>query len=77
LIVRENLGENAIVGGSTADKAGLKEYDIILELDGKKISEENPLADILQECEIGKEVNLKILREKKEIKLKAKLEERK
>jgi len=77
LIVRESLGENAIVDGSTADKAGLKEYDIILEIEGKKITEENPLADILQECKIGEEVNLKILREKKEIKTKAKLEERK
>jgi len=77
LIVRESLGEKAIVKNSAADKAGLKEYDIILELNGEKISEENPLADILQRYKIGDEVSLKILREGKEINVKIKLEEKK
>lgn len=77
LVVRENLGESAIVKGSPAEKAGLKEYDIILECSGKKISEENPLADALQQHEIDDEVALKILREGKEIILKIKLEEKK
>jgi serine protease Do len=77
LIVRENLGESAIIKDSAADKAGLKEYDIILEINGEKISEENPLADILQKYKIGEEISLKILREKKEVNLKMKLEEKK
>jgi len=77
LIVRENLGESAIVKGSAADKAGLKEYDIILEMAGEKISEENPLADVLQKHKIGEEISLKVLREGKEINLKLKLEEKK
>jgi len=77
LIVRESLGESAVLKGSAADKAGLKEYDIILEMDGKKISEEAPLADILQQHKIGDEILLKILREEKEINLKVKLEEKK
>jgi serine protease Do len=77
LIVRESLGEKAIVKNSAADKASLKEYDIILELNGEKISEENPLADILQRYKIGDEVSLKILREGKEMNVKIKLEEKK
>ena len=77
LIVRESLGEKAIVKNSAADKAGLKEYDIILELNGEKISEENPLADILQRYKIGDEVSLKILREGKEMNVKIELEEKK
>jgi len=77
LIVRENLGEKAIVKNSAADKTGLKEYDIILELNGEKINEENPLTDILQKYKIGEEVSLKILREGKEMSLKLKLEEKK
>ena len=77
LIVRENLGEKAIVKNSAADKAGLKEYDIILELNGEKINEENPLTDILQKYKIGEEVSLKILREGKEMNAKLKLEEKK
>jgi serine protease Do len=77
LIVRESLGEPPVVKGSAADKAGLKEYDIILEVDGKKITIDNPLADILEEKEIGNEISLKVLREKKEVNLKVKLEEKK
>ena len=77
LIVRESLGESALVKGSAADKAGLKEYDIILESSGEKITQENPLADLLQKFKIGDEISLKVLREGKEINLKVKLEEKK
>jgi serine protease Do len=77
LIVRESLGEEAVVKGSAADKAGLKEYDIILEVDGEKITEDNPLADVLAKQKIGEEISLKVLREGKEIILKVKLEEKK
>ncbi len=77
LITRETLGEAAIVAGGAAEKAGLKEFDIILECQGEKITEENPLSCILQKCEISQEISLKILRNKKEITIKAKLEEKK
>ena len=77
LIVRETLGESAVVKGSAADKAGLKEYDLILECQGEKITEKNPLANILQKFKIGDEISLKVLRESKEITLKVKLEEKK
>jgi len=77
LIVRETLGEPAVVKGSAADKAGLREFDIILEAKSKKITAENSLSDILQKCQIGEEIKLKILREKKKIILKIKLGEKK
>jgi serine protease Do len=77
LIVRETLGESAVVKDSAADKAGLKEFDIILECNGEKINEKNPLANLLQKLGIGQEISLKILRDKKEIILKLKLEEKK
>jgi S1-C subfamily serine protease len=77
LIVRETLGESAIVKGSAAEKSGLKEFDIILECNGEKITEKNPLSHILQKFKIGDEITLKILRNKKEIILKVKLEEKK
>jgi len=76
LIVREVLGERAVIKGSTAEKAGLKEYDIILEINGEKINEKNPLANLLQKYKIGEEISLKILREGKEKNLKLKLEEK-
>jgi len=77
LIVRETLGESAVVKGSAAEKAGLKEFDIILEAKGEKITTENPLSSILQKCQIGEEIELKILRDKKEKIVKVKLGEKK
>ena len=77
LIIRERLGETAVVKNSTADKAGIKEFDIILEIGGEKITEKNPLANILQKFGIGEKIDFKILRERKEIMLKVKLEEKK
>ena len=77
LIIRETLGGEAVVKGSAAAQAGLKEYDIILEVDGEKITEENPLAEILARKKIGDEIKMNVLREGKKITLKTKLEERK
>ena len=76
LIVRERLGEDAVVRESAAGRAGLTEYDIILELNGEKITEKDPLANLLQKYKIGEEVSLKILRQGKEIIVKLKLEEK-
>jgi len=76
LVVREALGESPVVTGSAADKAGVKEWDIILECNGQKISTKNPLANILQKCKIGEQTVLKVLRDKKEVTLKVKLEEK-
>jgi serine protease Do len=77
LIIRETLGEEAVVRGSAADKAGLREYDIVLEINGEKVTEENPLADILAKHKIGDEIEMKVLRNDKKINLKTKLEEKK
>jgi serine protease Do len=77
LIVRESLGEDAVVKTSAAGKAGLREYDIILELNGEKISEKDPLANLLQKYKINQEITLRVLREGKEINVKLKLDEKK
>jgi serine protease Do len=76
LVVREALGEPPVIKGSSADRAGIKEWDIILECNGEKISTKNPLANILQKCKIGEQTTLKVLRDKKELTLKVKLEEK-
>ncbi len=77
LIIRETLGEEPVVKNSAADKAGLKEYDIILEINGEKITEDNPLAEILNKHEVGDEIEMTVLREGKKIVLKTILEEKK
>lgn len=71
----ETTNEPAVVPGSAADKAGLKENDIILEVDGKKITEQNPLYKIIREYNTGDEVQMKVLRDGKEINIKVKLGE--
>lgn len=76
LIMRETLGDTAVIRGSSAEKAGLREFDIILEAAGKKITPEFTLQDVLQEHTIGDEISLKVLREKKERTMKVKLEEK-
>ena len=55
-------GESAITPGSAAEEAGLKEGDIVLEFDNKKITTENSLAKIIMEYSPGNKVILKILR---------------
>jgi len=76
LVVRELLGESPVIKGTAADRAGIKEFDIILECNNEKITEKNPLGHILQKCKIGSETSFKVLREGKELMLKAKLEEK-
>lgn len=76
LVVRELLGEPPVLKGSAAEKAGIKEFDIIIECNGQKITVKNPLANILQKCKIGQEVSLKALRDGQELILKATLEEK-
>jgi len=78
LVISEPIpGGEAVVPGGAAQKAGLKDGDVILEIKNEKITQKNPLEDILQRCKIGQEVSLKVLRKGKEIMCKAVLEERK
>jgi serine protease Do len=55
-----SVGEN-----SPADKAGLKAADIILEFDGKKIDTMRKLPKVVANTKVGKNVKLKIWRNKK------------
>jgi serine protease Do len=66
LILKGASGEVAVTSGSAADKAGLKEGDIILEFNGEKITRDNSLAKIISEYNPGDKITLKILRDKEE-----------
>jgi serine protease Do len=64
-------GKNpAIVSGSPAERAGLKKGDIILEINGQKITEDNTLGSIISRFSPGDIIDLKILRDGKELNLK-------
>ena len=52
---------------SPAEKEGIKAGDIILEFDGKLINTMNELPRIVAETEVGKKVNVKVWRNKREI----------
>jgi S1-C subfamily serine protease len=67
LIIKGSKNSSAIIAGSPASKAGLKEGDVILEFNGEKISEENSLSKIISKFLPGDKVNLKILRSGKEM----------
>jgi serine protease Do len=54
-------GELAVIPGSPADKAGIVENDIILEIDGMKIDDKTSLASLIRAKNIGQTVNLKII----------------
>ncbi|MFA6190417.1 MAG: trypsin-like peptidase domain-containing protein [Candidatus Staskawiczbacteria bacterium] len=76
LVVREQLGEPPVIKGSSADLAGIKEWDIITECNNEKITIKTPLAEILQKCKIGEKTNLTVLRDGQTLNLAVKLEEK-
>ncbi len=56
----------AVLPGSPADKAGLLENDIILEVDGVKLDDEASLAHIVALKKVGDKLQLKVLSKGKE-----------
>jgi len=68
--------EHAIVPKSPADLTGLKEKDIILEINGEKITTEKPIQDFLENLSISETIKLKILRNEKELDIKMTLAEK-
>lgn len=67
----------AVIPGSPADKAGIIENDIILEIDGIKLTPERSLAGIIRTKQVGDVVSLKILSKGKEKTITVTLEEMK
>ncbi len=51
----------AVIPGSPADKAGLVENDIILEVDGKKLDEDTNISSLVRYKKVGDAITLKIL----------------
>jgi serine protease Do len=80
--IAKQLGEPALKGfyitrvypGSTAEKAGLKPGDFITALDGSKLSAsdaefEDELTTLIRQYDVGKTVELTLLRDKAQIKI--------
>lgn len=67
-------GSSSIINDSPADKAGLREKDIIISINNVKIDENNSLVSVLGRFSVGNEVRLKIVRDGKEQTITVKLE---
>ncbi len=73
-IMPANNGASSIVDGSPAQKAGLKEKDIITKVDDQTIDEKNSLVSVLGRHAVGDKVTLTIIRDKNEQKIQVTLE---
>jgi len=51
-----------VLTGSPAEKAGIEQGDVIVEFDGKAISESKDLPQVVASTPVGKSVNVKLLR---------------
>ncbi len=67
-------GQSPIIAGSPAEKAGLKEKDIITKVGDVAIDEKTNLTSALAKYQVGDEVELTIIRDGKEQKVKVTLE---
>lgn len=77
IVMKETMHDHGIVPGSPAEKAGLKERDIILEFNAKRVDKDHPIQDALEELNVGDEVEMLVLRGKKQFKTNIVLAERK
>lgn len=70
LISSGQSNEDAVVSGSPAAKAGLKDGDIIIEINGEKIDDDHSLSRLLQQYQPGEEIEVIYIRNKNENKTK-------
>ncbi len=66
LVLSGAKGEPAVTAGSAAAKAGIKEKDVILSVNGEKITTDNSMSTIIKKFNAGDKVTLHILRNGKE-----------
>lgn len=56
----EDLAEVAVVENSPAAKAGIEEGDVILEINGQRVTEEKTLSNLIMDYQVGETINLKV-----------------
>jgi S1-C subfamily serine protease len=78
LVMRgSKMTDLAVIPGSPADKAGIIENDIVLEINGQKINKDNQLADAIVKYNVDDIITVKIWHKGETKDVQVKLEERK
>lgn len=60
------VGQDSVVDGSSADKAGVKEGDIITKINGDAVDEKHSFTSLLGKYEVGDSIKVTIVRDNKE-----------
>lgn len=76
LVTREGPHDAAVIIGGPSDKAGIRERDIILRIEGQKITRDHTVQDALEDLAVGEEVELTVMRGDDEFTTKTVLTER-
>lgn len=63
IVPRGNRRQPSVLPGSPAEKAGLKEGDIITKIAGKEINETSSLTSLISQHAVGEQVDLTIIRD--------------
>jgi serine protease Do len=69
------ISDVAIIPSSPADKAGIKENDIVTKINGEEVNDAHSLAGLIQQYKPGDEVELTLMRKGQELKIKVVLDE--
>lgn len=75
-VTREHSFDAAVVPGTPAAQAGVREHDVILAWNGEKVTPDKSIQDYLEVSSVNEEVALTILRKGKELIVRVKLVER-
>lgn len=75
--LKPSASDPAVLKNSPAEKAGLKEGDIITEVNGEKVTSKKIVSDLIAQYNVGDTIKLKVLRGSQELLILVILEERK